>query len=62
MHVLDQLAGGVAGVERVTVVDTSLGMLEAIKVCGCGCECVGGERLGVDVSGCGCGCGCGWGV
>jgi len=32
IHVLDQLAGGVAGIERVTVVDTSPAMLDAIRV------------------------------
>lgn len=33
VHVLDQIAGGVAGIERVTLVDSSPDMLEAIKVC-----------------------------
>ncbi|KAF5831828.1 hypothetical protein DUNSADRAFT_12542 [Dunaliella salina] len=32
VHVLDQLAGGVAGIERVTVVDISQAMLDTIKV------------------------------
>jgi len=32
VHVLDQLASGVAGIEQVTVVDTSPAMLDAIKV------------------------------